>query len=500
MKTRKIVLMSILICCGASLKMTAQDWSLTGNSGTSVPANFIGTTDDVDVFFKRNKIFAGRIGLSNTTFGVNSLPVVTTGTWNTSFGVNNLTANTIGYSNYVFGNNSMMSNISGQSNVAIGSGVLAGNINGHFNIVVGGDGMVSNLSGTGNNAFGQSSLNKNTTGNQNAAFGHLSLIQNESGSNNCAFGPWALSHSKGSGNIAIGSHAGESLTTGDNNIYIGIDAFPYLTNSGSNQLNIGKVITGVNMYNYDSSKIGIGLPLGSIPGNRLEIYHGTKGNSGLRLTTLPNTVDGITNPTNKVLSVNQFGDVILVNSISGGTGSSCNLYTCDGTISSGSALRTVHMAKNNLFFETLSATDYPDSGKIYIGERTNFAHDTGDYRLYVEGGILTEKIKVALRNPDADWKDGVFASDYKLMPLKDVEAFVAANKHLPEIDSAKDLVECGLDLGEMQSKQMGKIEELTLYAIEQEKKLNAQDTELKAQGKEISELKAYVKALLEKNK
>ena len=68
---------------------------------------------------------------------------------------------------------------------------------------------------------------------------------------------------------------------------------------------------------------------------------------------------------------------------------------------------------------------------------------------------------------------------------------VKENKHLTCIESACELLENGLDVGDMQAKQMGKIEELTLYAIEQEKRLDKQ-------SKEIEELKAIVKTLLEK--
>jgi hypothetical protein len=135
-------------------------------------------------------------------------------------------------------------------------------------------------------------------------------------------------------------------------------------------------------------------------------------------------------------------------------------------------------------------------GHIYVGEhvptQSEFAnaYTTGDYKLFVEGGILTEKVKVALRN-GSDWQDTVFAKEHKLMPLTEVENFVNANKHLPGIDSSEELVNCGLDLGEMQAKQMGKIEELTLYAIEQDKKLEKQ-------AKEIEELKTQMKILLER--
>jgi hypothetical protein len=99
---------------------------------------------------------------------------------------------------------------------------------------------------------------------------------------------------------------------------------------------------------------------------------------------------------------------------------------------------------------------------MYLGATSVFPNTTGNYKLFVEGGILTEKVKVALRS-SANWADYVFAADYKLMPLKEVEKFVITNKHLPGIDSASELSKNGLDIAEMQSKQMEKIEELTLY-------------------------------------
>jgi hypothetical protein len=92
------------------------------------------------------------------------------------------------------------------------------------------------------------------------------------------------------------------------------------------------------------------------------------------------------------------------------------------------------------------------------------------YKLFVEEGILTEKVKVAVVNSGA-WADYVFAADYNLKPLSEVEAFIKENKHLPNVPSADELVKDGLDLGKMQATQMEKIEELTLYIIEMKKEI-----------------------------
>jgi hypothetical protein len=91
------------------------------------------------------------------------------------------------------------------------------------------------------------------------------------------------------------------------------------------------------------------------------------------------------------------------------------------------------------------------------------------YRLYVNGGILTDKVKVAVYG-SAQWADYVFAPGYQLKPLNEVEAFTKANKHLPGVPSAEEIVKAGgIDVSTMFAKQMEKIEELTLYMIELKK-------------------------------
>ncbi|MCB0401819.1 MAG: hypothetical protein KDD41_07030, partial [Flavobacteriales bacterium] len=94
----------------------------------------------------------------------------------------------------------------------------------------------------------------------------------------------------------------------------------------------------------------------------------------------------------------------------------------------------------------------------------------GDYTLYVAKGILTERVKVALRS-SSEWADYVFADDYQLMPLQEVEAFVASNNHLPGVPSAEEVHASGIDVATMDAKLLEKIEELTLYIIEMEKQI-----------------------------
>ncbi|MCC9070883.1 tail fiber protein [Flavobacterium sp. F-65] len=91
-----------------------------------------------------------------------------------------------------------------------------------------------------------------------------------------------------------------------------------------------------------------------------------------------------------------------------------------------------------------------------------------DEKLTVKGKIHTQEVRVDLAGPLVP--DYVFANDYKLKSLEEVESFIKENSHLPEIPSAKEIEKNGLMLAEMNMNLLKKIEELTLYAINQEKK------------------------------
>ncbi len=129
-----------------------------------------------------------------------------------------------------------------------------------------------------------------------------------------------------------------------------------------------------------------------------------------------------------------------------------------------------------------------------IGIGTSSFSDGNDtYKLSVKGKVRAEEVKVY-----NTWADYVFNDNYNLPSLQQVESYIKKNGHLPNVPSAKEVVENGLELGEISKIQQEKIEELTLYVIEQNKINNEQSLELKKQSKEIEELKAMVKALVEK--
>ena len=102
-----------------------------------------------------------------------------------------------------------------------------------------------------------------------------------------------------------------------------------------------------------------------------------------------------------------------------------------------------------------------------IGIGTSSFVDGGDsYSLSVNGKVRAHEIKVY-----TSWADYVFKDGYDLKTLEEVETYINKNGHLPNIPSEKEVEEKGVKLGEMKAKLLEKIEELTLYIIDQEKRI-----------------------------
>ncbi|MBP0613790.1 hypothetical protein J8J42_12145 [Chryseobacterium sp. cx-311] len=110
------------------------------------------------------------------------------------------------------------------------------------------------------------------------------------------------------------------------------------------------------------------------------------------------------------------------------------------------------------------------TNRVGIGTNLINASSQSGYRLFVKDGIKTEKVKVEVAASNG-WADYVFNDDYKLMPLEDLDRFIKTNRHLPEVPTTEQAIANGIELKEMNILLLKKIEELTLYTIEQQKRI-----------------------------
>ncbi len=162
-------------------------WSTLGNTGLNATTNFIGTTNAVDVIFRRNNIRAGRLGVNNTSFGVDALSAAGTGIFNT----------------------------------AVGSASLQNFTNGSRNVAVGSVSLNANTTGDNNTALGVDALSFNETGNNNTAVGRRAMGSTgalTSGSNNTALGYFAYSTGNFTNSTALGAN---TVITASNQIRVG---------------------------------------------------------------------------------------------------------------------------------------------------------------------------------------------------------------------------------------------------------------------------------------
>jgi len=116
------------------------------------------------------------------------------------------------------------------------------------------------------------------------------------------------------------------------------------------------------------------------------------------------------------------------------------------------------------------------NGNIGIGSDllSNTYNNINNYfKLSVNGSIRSKEIVV-----ETGWADFVFNENYKLITLDEVEKYINEKGHLPDIPSAKEVEENGVNVGELLKLQMQKIEELTLYLIEQDKRMQKMKKEL----------------------
>jgi hypothetical protein len=258
------------------------------------------------------------------------------------------------------------------------------------------------------------------------------------------------------------------------------------SNSGSFSINTGGSLNSSQFVMNTNGKIGIGtitpkaildvgkfIPDGAIGTIFGRLPEGNDSADGTFLGVKGHQTQG---------SINNIKSFSLIHNFYGNTNSSINFYR-GGSVTGGF-----------LTFNTSSDIERMrilGNGNVGIGTTT-----TGSHKLAVEGSIGAREIKVEANG----WSDFVFYKDYKLPSLTEVEKYIKEKGHLKDIPSAKEVEENGILLGEMNSKLLQKIEELTLYTIQQDKRLNSIEFKNLKLEKENESLKTINSKLLQLQK
>lgn len=124
------------------------------------------------------------------------------------------------------------------------------------------------------------------------------------------------------------------------------------------------------------------------------------------------------------------------------------------------------------------------SGNVFIAGNMGIGTTKPTAKLEVKGTIKAKQVTVTQNG----WADYVFDKNYKLMPLKDLYTYIQQHKHLPEIPTTNEIEKNGVDVGTNQALLLKKIEELTLYIIEQQKQIAEQNQKIFVQNERIQKL------------
>jgi hypothetical protein len=234
--------------------------------------------------------------------------------------------------------------------------------------------------------------------------------------------------------------------------------------------------SNIDLFSIRNNNTGV-VHLNTVNGARMALGASSTGAGSVveTLTLLPSGFVGIgtTNPSTALdiiaASNNAYGLLKLRSSNSnnagitfwtGGDDTMRNWQISNNYVTSGglSFMRSTSNTGN----PTTPVMEFDVSGNVGIGTQNP------TQKLSVAGTIRAYAVVV-----DTGWSDYVFDDNYRLAPLSEVESHIKAEKHLPGIPSAAEVAEHGVSLGDMQSKLLAKVEELTLHLIAQEKEIAA---------------------------
>lgn len=125
----------------------------------------------------------------------------------------------------------------------------------------------------------------------------------------------------------------------------------------------------------------------------------------------------------------------------------------------------------------INTEDFSDDHDLYVNGSVYIKGDSPEtHSIYIEGSGIAEELFIKLK---ADWGDFVFHTDYPLLPLNELQDFIDENGHLPEMPTAEKVAEDGLQTGETIRLLNIKIEELTLYLLQQQKEIEELKSKIK---------------------
>lgn len=506
-----------------------QDDGDNSNTGVGINSLYWNTSGSLNSSYGFKSSYRNTSGSSNTVLGSYALYFNTTRSNNVA----------VGDSAMYYNGNNFSSSPESEKNTAIGSRSLLNNNTGYYNTSVGYKSLYENTTGNRNTGLGFAASLDNTTGDYNLTAGAYAGAVNTTGSSNVSLGYGADYYNNGgSNNVAIGYSAGRG-STGNNksgNIFIGYKAG--YSETGSNKLYIhNSESTSPLIYgDFSSSQLEINgmldvetinpasqlrllgsstlssflvAPQGSSQNdseillaeddnftygislkydggdNRLYFYgkdsQDTLG-SHLTIERDGNIGIGTSAPIGNfhIHDPNNQHNIVYITPKSTSGDSSSVFFAEDNNAETG--MYWMYDGTNNrigLWGETSYGGPYGphmliyrNTGNMAIGGE-NFA--TG-YKLSVEGKVMCEEIRVSLQE---NWPDYVFANDYNLMPINEFRKFIEKYKHLPNIPDAQNIEDSGVELGEMQRLLLEKIEELSLYILEQDERIKNLEDQLK---------------------
>ena len=204
-----------------------------------------------------------------------------------------------------------------------------------------------------------------------------------------------------------------------------------------------------------------------------DIYNTNSGNVGIGTNSPVKLLDVVSTTIAPMVTIRNLGGV-------GGAG----FYMLDQTSNSKWVFKTTSTASfkirdqiNGVNVIEVEKGSAANSLYIKAGGNVGIGTNNPTSKFSVNGKIGCKEVEVTL----AGWSDYVFANDYNLRSLDEVETYIKENKHLPDVPSEKEVLENGVNVGEMNSTLLRKIEELTLYMIQ----LKKENEEMKTQIEEL---------------